>query len=655
MPPHLTADSDDIATLASAAFEIIEELDWVRTDAPDVEDDDEGAVASMNAAMVSLVYCVVAAAPLADPELVPIVVDCLQLIHGDDTIESRNADEAAILLLSKIGRATEAVRDLAESADENDRYIVAAALRPVGEGEIALLRELAQDTSIPVRQAARKALAPVGGVPWWCAWFSVDPRENAVVQDSASARDAIDDVERLDADKTESPERWRRIARAARALPDSLAIDLATHALRHAPSYRMKASAAEVGTALLERAGGVDALLAIIARWSDGLEIIFPETSTGMVMGLDEPRRAEVCVELARFALAALPELGDREGIARVAASVAGRCWPKIADPAPLLEAILAGETYPPASTHARIVSDLGDAFGKVPAVEGALLTRVVGLRLLGYPRSSSLLQLSLDAFVLRAPRHVARDVAERATRTDHLDTIVFGLEHLYGRGYDRRRDPPRRTLLRRWLASATLRPAIFTSHQLMGAVTRLLRPDLVRGTLTFAEAVRVMWSLAWSGGGSAALDAVLSAGRFDDSEIFDRKWTPTDEEWSAYRVQRERRAPNEPFDRHRAAVLVPPGPWEPSDRAFIERLIDEAHLHPDSIEAIGQTLAAKATPPDRDLFDRLEAIAEEHEDDPLSDIPSLRRQLEANLRAKKRRSRAETAAKLRVVRGGRG
>jgi hypothetical protein len=101
--------------------------------------------------------------------------------------------------------------------------------------------------------------------------------------------------------------------------------------------------------------------------------------------------------------------------------------------------------------------------------------------------------------------------------------------------------------------------------------------------------------------------------------------------------------------------VLVPPGPWEPSDRAFIERLIDEAHLHPDSIESIGQTLAAKATPPDRDLFDRLEAIAEEHEDDPLSDIPALRRELEANLRAKKRRSRAETAAKLRVVRGGRG
>jgi hypothetical protein len=651
MLSHLTATSDELATLASTAFEIIDDLEWTWVDPPDADDDEAGAVASARAAMAALVYCVIAAVPLADPELVPTVVDCLQVLHGDSTLDSHGADEAATALLSKVGRATEAVRELAASSDERARYVVASGLRPVGEGEIALLRELAGDTSIPVRQAARTALAPVGGVPWWCAWFTRDPREDAAARDSAPAREAISDVERLDADQEASAAQWKRLARAVRALPDALAIDLATHALRHAPSYGMRASAAPVGTALLERAGGVDAFLAVVGRWNDEGEAIFPEASPAMVMGLEESRRGDVCLALARFALAACSD-DDREETARVAAAVAGRCWPASTDPAPLFDAILAADAHVAGSTRERIVIDLGKAFSKVPAVEGALLTRAVSLRLLGYPRGTASLALSLDGFIARAPARVARDVAERAIRTDHLKTILFGLEHLYGRGYDRRLDPPRRSLMKRWLASPTLRPAVFASHDLSSVATRVLRGDLVRGALTFAEAVRVMWSLAWSGGGSAAMDRILSPTRFGESEVFDKTRTPTDEEWRAFRTLRAQRVPTETFDRHRAAVLVPPGRWEPSDRAFIERMIEEAPSHPESIWSIAQTLAAKATPPDRDLFDRLEMLADDAED--VDDLAPLRREMEARLRANGRRIRAETVGKLRVVRGGR-
>jgi hypothetical protein len=649
MPPHLTASSDDLATLASKAFEIIDDLEWVWLDPPDAEDDEAGAVASAHAAMAALVYCVVAAVPLADPELVPIVVDCLQVLHGDDGVDSHGADDAAIALLCKVGRATEAVRDLAASADERDRYVVASGLRPVGEGEIALLRELARDTSIPVRQAARTVLAPAGGVPWWCAWFTRDPRENAAARDSATVREAISVVERLDADEGDSPARWKRLARAVRALPDALAIDLAMHALRHAPHYGMKAAVAPVGTALLERAGGVDAFLAIVARWKDVTEAIFPEASAAMVAGLDDARRGEVCLALARFALAASSD-DEREETAGLAAAVAGRCWPATADPAPVLDEILAADAHVPGSNRDRIVGDLGGAFRKVPAVEGALLTRAVGLRLLGYPRGTASLGDALDAFIARGPARVSRDVAERAIRTDHERTIVFGLEHLYGRGYDRRLDPPRRSLVQRWLASPKLRPAIFASRQLTNFATKLLRGDLVRGALTFAEAVRVMWSLTWSGGGSASLDNALSPTRFDESEVFDRRWKPTDEEWRAYRTLRAQRLPTESFDRHCAPALVPPGPWEPSDRAFIESMIDEAPSHRTSIYMLAQTLAAKATPPDRELFDRLERLVDEEK----HELAPVRREMEARLRAKNRRIRADTAAKLRVVRGGR-
>jgi hypothetical protein len=652
MPPHLTATSDELATLASTAFEIIEELEWVRFDPPDAEDDEAGAVASARAAMAALLYCVVAAVPLADPELVPLVVDCLQVLHDDDDIDSRSADDAAIALLSKIGRATEAVRELAGGADERDRYVVASGLRPVGKDEIALLRELAQDTSIPVRRAARTALAPIGGVPWWCAWFALDPREHPAARDSAAVRAAISIVERLDADEGDSPVRWKRLARAVRALPDVLAIDLATHALRHAPRFGMRAAAAPVGTALLERAGGVDAYLAIIAQWRDLSEAIFPEASTGMVKGLREPRRGEVCLALARFALAASSDDDDRAEAAQLAASVAGQCWPATTDPAPLLDDILALGAHVPGSTRERVVSDLGGAFGKVPVVDGALLTRAVGLRLLGYPRGTTSIARALDAFVLRAPAAIARDVAERAIVTDHRETIVFGLEHLYGRGYDRRRDPPRRSLLRRWLASPTFRSAVLESHSLTSVAAALLRGDLVRGALTFADAVRVMWSLAWSGGGSAAIDSVLSPTRFGKSDVFDRRWTPTSEEWRAYRALRAQRVSAESFDRHRAAAVVPPGPWEPSDRAFIERMIAEAAGHPESIWGLAQTVAAKATPPDRELFARLEMLSGEEED--VHDLAPLRREMEARLRAKSRRIRADTAGKLRVVRGGR-
>ncbi len=560
MPPHLTATSDELATLASTAFEIIDDLEWVRFDPPDAEDDEAGAVASARAAMAALLYCVVAALPLADPELVPIVVDCLQVLHDDGDIDSRSADDAAIALLSKIGRATEAVRELVASADERDRYVVASGLRPVGEDEIALAR--ARTGYVDTRTSGRSDGARAR-------------RRRAVVVRMVHARSQpgrarIGRGARGDHHRRAPRRGSGRLARSVEATRARrpCAPRCAGDRPRHARAPSRPALRNEGGggpgrhRAPRARRGVGCPLLAILARWKGDCEAIFPEASTGMVKGLREPRRGEVCLGLARFALAASSDDDDRAETAQLVASVAGRCWPATTDPAPLLDEILALGAHVPGSTRERIVSDLGGAFSKVPAVDGALLTRAVGLRLLGYPRGTASIAHSLDAFVLRAPARIARDVAERATRTNHLETIVFGLEHLYGRGYDRRRDPPRRSLLQCWLASPTLRPAVFASHAVSTAAMRLLRGDVVRGALPFAEAVRVMWSLTWSGGGSASMDSVLSPTRFSDSEVFDQRWTPTDEEWRAYRALRAQRVAHRivrppPRSRGRAARPV--------------------------------------------------------------------------------------------------
>ncbi len=650
IPPLTTSAA--LMALANNAFEIIDELGWAWLDPPEPEDDEDGVLASLDAAEAALAFCVRAAVPLADPELVPIVIDCLQTLHQKEELWPRELQESAAAFLSKVGRATYEVRELAASSDPHDRFVVATGLRPVGEPEIALLSDLASDAMPWVRDAARKALAPVGGVPWWRAWFSVDPKTHAAARRSRAVRAAIARVERIDSHEENSPARWTELTRAVRALPEPLALDLAAHVLRAPPTSFTRGAAAPFGAALLERPGGVDALVAIAAGWKDDIEARFPRATEAMMAALGARRRRDVCAALARAALsAAKPGAQYAPEAARFAAEVAANAWPPGADPSPVLDAILASGASVEGSTLDAVCSKLGDVFDETRAVEGALLTRVIGLRLLDYPRGTSSLSYPLDNLILRAPRPIARDVAERAVRTSYPSTIRFGLRHLYGKGYDPRRDPPKEALVRTWLASPQLRSAAVDTDPVSHHAAGLLRDDLARGALTFAEATQVMWSLAWQGGGSATLDRSLNAKRSGQRDADGRPWKPTDEEWRAYRELRSRLGAGESFDRPAAAALVPHGPWDPSDRAFIERMIDEAASHHDSIRMLASTLVAKATPPDRELFARLESVTED--EDCNVDIRELARKFEAKLRKSRRAGVEATRAKLSVVRGG--
>ena len=138
-PAFTLATAEELRAIARRAIEVLCEGD-ADPDAIDEPDAEEGE--RVGAALEALRFCGVAARALGDPALLPLLLEALSALDGDEdppvTGHFEELLSAARALLAGGAPVVDGVRALAEHPRSAARAAVAAGLSPRGLREIAL-------------------------------------------------------------------------------------------------------------------------------------------------------------------------------------------------------------------------------------------------------------------------------------------------------------------------------------------------------------------------------------------------------------------------------------------------------------------------------------------------------------------------------------
>ena len=188
--------------------------------------------------------------------------------------------------------------------------------------------------------------------------------------------------------------------------------------------------------------------------------------------------------------------------------------------------------------------------------------------------------------------------------------------------------------LLRQLYDDPRFRKALWSSDKLRERICPLVRPALRAGGLEFSEAVNVMLIIDEVYGGAVEhvrgfqRRAARNKGEEETAETYyqllqeriepylgpaELRGPITEEEWRIYRAARDRHVFEDYHDWFMASVTLPPGPWQPEDRLFFERMVAAWRGGDRSLSRpIGGALVDHPTVEDLPLFDELLAHEEE-------------------------------------------
>jgi hypothetical protein len=631
-PPLVLATASELRAIFQRAFAAIDAV-FARDDDDD-RDQRRRDKEQIEAAVEALRFCAVAAGHLGEPALLPFIA---QAIDVCDRFDDHAEDHRTMLghgltrLLDRGAPVDADVRELAIHDDARIRAAVARGLRPRGDAEIALLEALSIDAIAEVRNAANKTLSTVRDVPWWAGKFASDPLARLSEAEALRHKPAFERISAmLDQPRYALVKSEGELVEHVASLPDLLAVELAEKVLSGTDPYRTRFIA--LGTMMLARPGGVDALARLCALWNDDNGYVDGKETAKMLMPLADDARVAACMQLATLAVG-LPEKArtSQTGSAgRLLGETAGHAFPAGADLTPLLDLMLG---LPPVEEEYAIdwvAYGLGEAFDADGADPTPILDRALAARLAGYPGAWKRLGRHIDTLLARAPASAVRPFAERALESDDDGSIKWALEQLLGPTHDETRDPPKTELVARFLGDPRYRKAVIETAALSQLAIPLLRAELRAGTLDFATAVTTMNLIGEVYGGVVApsmrpvgrsrSDASEKAesqrrARREELEAFlgppDLRGPPTDEEWTQLRELRALRAavPGEELDCLFGAL--PSGPWSPEDRAFLDQAIARFDLQDGgALIRLGMVLASKPTLDTYPLFGALLARA---------------------------------------------
>lgn len=348
-------------------------------------------------------FCAAAAAQLGEPALLDLVIASIDVFPHFDRIDDACVCGIAAGLTGLLRRGAPTTPDVVRLAAHEDVRIrdgVAAGLRPTGEAEVALLRQLAADPSPDVRGAARESLEGHAVLPWWLGKWSRDPTAELTAAERGQHAEAMDRIaEILDGRQWEIARAWDELTGLAARLPDATLIDLAESLLRTADASGFRD--ASIPTLLLSRPGGGEALVRILRRWDGDSSSGFHgrRLMTAATLAIARPQRAPIVEGLVRLALAGTPEeRGALFSTAVVAAEIAGQAWPPGEDTEPLLDALLALD--PPAERFDSAKSHLAEALQHPPDDPAQMRARALDARRAGYPGGFAGLTTQLDALL---------------------------------------------------------------------------------------------------------------------------------------------------------------------------------------------------------------------------------------------------------------
>lgn len=446
---------------------------------------------------------------------VPLVLSALEELvrlyaYGDPLIQVAGALTA---LVHRMPSEEPSLLDMSNHASDLVRTAVASGLsKRTDPDAIALLVALAADESADVRKTARASL-PKDHLPPWYGIFSSDPMPKALehARTRASSKAGSDGTRKAEERVTELVGKIctvyavgeyevsravEAIASQASILPDELVVDLARQVSR--PEHRSNEDP------LLARAlvcDGGDALLVVLAvRWAD--------------RGV---RHLSLCV-MSTIEKANLPtKVRTRVGMALVqAASMESR-----AEGARACLAELARELLPPSEANTlaewfvaapgdenrrdrpEVLGELNPLLGKaspdrlvdwaVRTIEHAedlvdYRTRTLAFTMFASAPLERRLALATRYAFAEAPGVVARE--DEDEETGHVVRRRWAIEQLLDASFDRERLGPKEALAANLFAAPDIRALILTSHSLHYYVLPLARKALVRGELTYEEAL---------------------------------------------------------------------------------------------------------------------------------------------------------------------
>ncbi len=627
MPEPILAltDVETIRRIARQALEVLGEPFDEDFDLAETETIRRGNL-RIDGAKEALRFCAVAAGLLGDPALVPLIVEAYEALNEFDRDAPEHASVAASAvaeLLRAGAPVTAEIRAFARHSDACAREAVAAGLRPIGPEALEILESLSGDAHPEVRTSARKTLAAVREVSWWRGKFRSDPVPRLTPDEIDRVKPAIERLSQL-LDRPAYNRPAKDIEAAVRELPTALAAEAAECALSGEAMYGPLMT--PLGVVLLETSGGVDALLRLCERWSE-TEYSFraAHAVTEMLQALPSERVRQVCdAWLLWLEKVTDANRHEQTGSAAIVAEAVGVGWPKGTDPTPILEAILA----PPSEKKHDldwVRCHLDKAFDRADLDCPAVLNRVIEARIAGWPGAWKAISHHVADVLDRASVEVMRPAAERAVASEDEGTIQWGLELLAARAYDPRRDPPRKEYLRKLYEAPRFRVAIIESWSLRGWFLVFLRMDLRAGRFDFQVACATMKTIDRFYGG--LIPGLVHA---DDSrQEREKSWRenrakhgrplgakdlhgpPTEAEWAMYRRTRATAQPSGRLEWFDALGVLPEGPWEPDDRAFLEQAIAKWRAgDEDAAFAVALALSHKPTPADLATLDALQGIA---------------------------------------------
>lgn len=631
LPTLLSAD--EIRTLAKRAMELLDlyaAQDEDDDDAPlDDSDASDRARRAFHAAKEALRFCGAAAAQVRDPGLTPTLLAMLKALEPWDTHAPDDEDVVAAGLTVCL-RAGAPVDKLVERAasdpDPTARSAVAAGLRPNDERSLALLEKLSVDPHPDVRKPAKETLAVAKReVPWWRGKLPSDPALRLSPDELSRLKPTFERLSALlDGPSYELRAKEDELARAIGALPDPLAVEAAQLFL--AAGGFVAGRMSKLGAVMLARPGGEDALIALCQSWPSGDRFLHEDAHVAMITALPDPRREEVCLALARWA-AAQPHRGrdDFGAPVHIAATLAGKAYPRESDLTPLLDLVLARPTERGPSDQDWFVSGIRDAFVTPGRLPGPIAERVIEAHLAGYPGPWKPIATAMWDLLGRLPKGELRRVAEASTHSENEHVVSWGLERLLHDAHDPERDPEPLEMAGRFLEAPKFRPRMLAVLALRRAVVSHLRAALRRGELRYGDASHAIAIIGdvWGGVLSSSLRFTGTADHDeDDKRAALRAAHPallgpaelhgpvTEAEWDAFRALRDAQPT---WDRRawgHALGVLPPGPWHPLDRAFVDRAIAACEADTTIVFFLATTLGAKPSARDLPVFARLAALS---------------------------------------------
>jgi hypothetical protein len=582
-------------------------------------------------AVEALRFVAAAGLALRTPSLAPLLARAVEAVHGRGEHLDKDLGLMAEGLQHALaqGAAAEIVEDLVAHPDAAVRRALAAGLRPARAPERALLERLARDPVADVRGPAREALAALGEVPWWAGKWSRDPLAGLSPEEAEAHRAAIEQIAAvLDRPRYHAAHHDAELAAVASSLPDAVVVDLAETALSAPRSADTRMPA--LGALLVARAGGEEALLRLCQRWAKLPGFAVDAAHVAMITGAPRDRRVAVCLALGRRAARLGADLADEgaQKLGTILAKLAGEGFPPEEDPTPLLELALTCPTRAHRATH-WIAHALVAPLGAGHALPAPLLERMFEAHVAGLPGAWWNVCGAVRAHLARAPREAQRALAERAIQSDDEGTVAFGLGALVLDLHEPGRDPPVLELVAGFWEDPRLRAVLLSRSGDLRLALAGVRAALRRGGLDFETAERVVDTVGWFWGGPAGRGharSKLEAGSAEAERRLaryeaclgpeDLRGPVTAEEWALLRAARGRHPIWDTSAFRVALRTLPAGPWDPEDRAVLERAL--RHVEEEDRELVflcGMAVEAKITREDLPILERLRELAPDPED----------------------------------------